>query len=195
MVNDTTDRLTALVEELFLLARADNRQHPLRVEDIDLSKVLTRDAGKLMARAVQKEVALHLDAPESLPIQGDEAKLSRLFMNLIDNGIKYSRPGDEVTVALSGDSNYACVTITDTGPGIPPEHLPHLFERFYRVDKARSRSTLDANGSGAGLGLSIAHWLAELHGGRIQVTSKVGQGSTFEVWLPLEQPQAEFEKG
>jgi signal transduction histidine kinase len=98
-----------------------------------------------------------------------------------------------VTVSATTYNDYVYVMITDTGPGIPPEHLPHLFERFYRVDKARSRSTLDANGSGAGLGLSIAYWLAELHGGRIEVNSQVGQGSTFKVWLPLKQPIPESE--
>ena len=193
LVNDTADRLTALVEELFLLARADNRQHPLLVEEIDLSALLTGEVRKMMARAIQRNVALNLDVPETLPLQADSAKLSRLFMNLIDNGLKYSTPGDQVTVSAATHSDYACVAITDTGPGIPSEHLPHLFERFYRVDKARSRSTLDANGSGAGLGLSIAYWLAELHGGRIEVNSQVGQGSSFEVWLPLKQPPSEFE--
>lgn len=194
LVNDTTDRLTALVEELFLLARADNRQHPLLVEEVNLSALLAGEVRKLMARAVAKNVALNLAVPETLPLQADSAKLSRLFMNLIDNGIKYSTPGDQVTVSGTAHGDQARVTITDTGPGIPPEHLPHLFERFYRVDKARSRSTLDANGSGAGLGLSIAYWLAELHGGRIEVDSQVGQGSTFKVWLPLKQPLSEFEE-
>jgi signal transduction histidine kinase len=133
-------------------------------------------------------VALNLDAPDELTIEADPAKLSRLFINLIDNGIKYSNPGDTVTVRVAAEAGYARVAVTDTGPGIPPEHLPHLFERFYRVDKARSRSTTDANSSGAGLGLSIANWLVQLHGGHIDVASQLGEGSTFTVWLPVVSP-------
>lgn len=190
LVNDTTDRLTSVVHELFLLARADNNQFPLQSESLDLASLLTREVSKLLPRAVKGGIALNLDVPDELVIEGDPAKLSRLFMNLIDNAIKYSDSGDEVRVtALAGPAE-ACVAIADTGPGIPAEHLPHLFERFYRIDKARSRQTTDANGSGAGLGLSIAQWLAQIHGGRIEVESQVGEGATFRVWLPLQQEGA-----
>ena len=188
MVNETTDRLTGLVEELFLLARADNNQVPLQIVEFNLPDLLIKDISHLMPRAIEKNVALNLDAPDELSMQADLAKLSRLFINLIDNAIKYSEVGDEVTVRVTTQDQFACVAITDTGPGISPEHTSQLFQRFYRVDKARSRLTTDTNGSGAGLGLSIAQWLAELHGGRIEVVSDVGQGSTFTVWLPLMQP-------
>jgi two-component system OmpR family sensor kinase len=188
MVNDTTDRLTALVEELFLLARADNQQISLQLKSFNLSALLMKEVSHLLPRAVKQGVALNLDTPDELTIEADPAKLSRLFINLIDNGIKYSNPGDTVTVRVVAEAGYARVAVADTGPGIPPEHLPHLFERFYRIDKARSRSITDANGSGAGLGLSIAYWLAQLHGGRIDVESQLGQGSTFTVWLPLTPP-------
>ncbi len=86
---------------------------------------------------------------------------------------------------LTTHKGQVCVAVVDTGPGIPPEYLPHLFDRFYRVDKARSRQSADTVGSGAGLGLSIAQVLAQTHGGRIEVASQVGQGSTFTVWLPV----------
>jgi two-component system OmpR family sensor kinase len=188
MVNETTDRLTGLVEELFLLARADNNQVPLQIVEFNLPDLLIKEISHLMPRAIEKNVALNLDAPDELSMQADLAKLSRLFINLIDNAIKYSEAGDEVTVRVTTQDQFACVAITDTGPGISPEHTSQLFQRFYRVDKARSRLTTDTNGSGAGLGLSIAQWLAELHGGRIEVVSDVGQGSTFTVWLPLMQP-------
>ncbi len=189
MVNQTTDRLTSLVEELFLLARADNQQYPLQLEPFNLSELLTHQIAKLLPRATSKNIALSIDAPETLTIVADPAKLTRLFINLIDNAIKYSNPGDSVGVTAAAYNREARIAITDTGPGIPPEHLSHLFERFYRVDKARSHraaaSTPDSS-SGAGLGLSIAAWLVKVHGGRIEVTSQVGQGSTFIVWLPLE---------
>lgn len=186
MVNQTTDRLTALVEELFLLARADNRQFPLKVEPLDLAQLLAEEVGRLQAKAQANTIKLTLTAPASLPLLGDPDKLARLFMNLIDNALKYSRPGDTVQVTAAVQAEQAQVTIRDSGPGIPAEHLPHLFERFYRVDKARSRQATNGHsGSGAGLGLSIAQWLAQIHGGQIEVSSQVGRGTTFTVWLPL----------
>ncbi|GIK42534.1 MAG: two-component sensor histidine kinase [Chloroflexota bacterium] len=188
MVNQTADRLTSLVEELFLLARADNRQYPLQFESFNLAELLSNQVAALRPRAVSKNLTLSLDTPNTLTLVADPVKLARLFLNLIDNAIKYSNPGDTVRVTAAADSGQARIEIADTGPGIPPQHLTHLFERFYRVDKARSRRAA-ANGSdtsGAGLGLAIADWLAKAHGGRIEVTSQVGQGTTFTVWLPLE---------
>jgi len=110
-------------------------------------------------------------------------------MNLIDNAIKYANPGDSVTVTVSDQNGWARVAISDTGPGIPPDHLSQLFERFYRIDKARSRRVSDDySSSGSGLGLSIAQWLAQVHHGRIEVDSRVGEGATFIVWLPVKAP-------
>jgi signal transduction histidine kinase len=189
MVNETTDRLTALVEELFLLARADNRQFPLQVKRLNLTELLRRDVSHLLPQALEKKITLTLNAPDELPIEADSAKLSRLFMNLIDNALKYSTSGDLVTVTAGIVNDQARIAIADTGPGIGFEHLSHLFERFYRVDKARSRQAAESDGSsGAGLGLSIAAWLAKIHNGRIDVESQVGQGTTFIVWLPLSGP-------
>jgi heavy metal sensor kinase len=188
MVNQTSDRLTSLVEELFLLARADNHQYPLQFEPFNLAELLNQLVTALLPRAVSKNLSLSLDTPDTLTLVADPAKLSRLFLNLIDNAIKYSNPGDTVRITVTAHNRQARIDIADTGPGIPPQHLTHLFERFYRVDKARSRRA-PANGSdssGAGLGLAIADWLAKAHGGRIEVTSQVGQGTTFTVWLPVE---------
>ena len=189
LVNQTADRLTALVEELFLLARADSNQSPLQLETINLTQVLTKEISDLLPYALRKQIALNLDAADSLPLPGDPLKLGRLFRNLIENAIKYSPANASVTVAAAIVTDQARITVTDTGPGISPEHLAYIFERFYRVDKARSRQTAEGS-SGAGLGLSIANWLAQAHGGRIEVTSQVGQGSTFTVWLPLTLPAA-----
>jgi signal transduction histidine kinase len=192
MVNETADRLSALVDELFLLARADNNQYPLQLEPVNLVRLLSREIGSLLPRAIKKEVALDLDAPDGLSIKADSAKLARLFTNLIDNAIKYSDSGDTITVTVTTPEQCVRVDVTDTGPGIPTEHLSQLFERFYRGDKARSRQIGDSTSTGAGLGLSIAQWLAQVHGGRIEVTSQVGQGTTFTVWLPLEPPEPEL---
>lgn len=190
MVNQTTDRLTGLVEELLLLARADNNQYPLRFEACDLVELLSGEIRRLNPVAEAKNISLTLDAPPSLLMIADLDKLARLFTNLIDNAIKYSEPGDMVHVTVTPKSDQVQVAVTDTGPGIPPEHLPRVFDRFYRVDKARARKLTDpAKAGGMGLGLSIAQWLAQIHSGTITVTSEVGCGTTFTVHLPL-KPKA-----
>ncbi len=187
MINQTADRLTALVEELFLLARADNQQVPLRAEPLDLSRLLTRQVAHLQGRAEAKAISLRLEAPSALPLTGDPDKLTRLFLNLIDNAIKYSNTGDSITVAAAVQNGHIRVTVADTGPGIAADHLQYLFERFYRVDKAHARQEAQTDdSSGAGLGLSIAQWLAQVHGGCIDVESELGRGTTFTVWLPPE---------
>jgi heavy metal sensor kinase len=194
MVNQTADRLTALVEELFLLARADNKQVPLAIEPVNVSELLGMELNRLKPYALRKNISLDLNIADPLLIKADPAKLARLFINLIDNAIKYSESGGKVTITGSLQGDQVCVTVTDTGPGIPAQHLPHLFDRFYRVDKARARNLSGATGinsSGVGLGLSIAQWLAQVHGGRIEVASKVGQGTVFTVWLPLEPKSTE----
>jgi len=188
MVNETADRLTALVQELFLLARADNHQIPLNLKEVNLARLLAKEVAKLMPNAIKQGVALKLDAPDRLLMTADPAKLSQLFVNLIDNAIKYTGPGGEVKITVNSQPAHVFISIADTGPGISPEHMPHLFDRFYRVDKARSHHDTGAASSGAGLGLSIAQWLAHLHGGQIDLSSQMGQGSTFIVKLPLEPP-------
>jgi signal transduction histidine kinase len=185
MVNQTTDHLATLVEELFLLARADSDQYPVQLCPLNLAEVLNDTVGKMLPQAVSKNISLNLAVPKRLPLVADRDKLARLFMNLLDNAVKYSRTGDSINITATVKDGHACITVADTGPGIPAEHLPHLFERFYRVDQARSHSGADS-GSGAGLGLSIVQWLVKVHGGRIEVASRVGEGTNFTVWLPLE---------
>jgi signal transduction histidine kinase len=129
---------------------------------------------------IEKPVAVELTAVDQATILGDEDRLKQLALNLVDNGIKYTPPGGVVKLSLSQDSQWAQITVSDTGVGIPAEDIPHIFERFYRVDKARSRAQ-----GGSGLGLAIAKWVAQAHGGNIQVDSVVGQGTTFRVNLPL----------
>jgi two-component system, OmpR family, phosphate regulon sensor histidine kinase PhoR len=140
-----------------------------------------------LPQAVSKKIALNLDSPSSLTIVADPVKLTRLLLNLIDNAIKYSNPGDSVKVMAALQNGHIQISVADTGPGIPREHLTRLFERFYRVDQARSRAGVgEADpSSGAGLGLSIVDSLVKAHQGGIEVTSQVGQGSTFTVCLPL----------
>jgi signal transduction histidine kinase len=113
-------------------------------------------------------------------VKGDRAKLRQLLLNILDNAIRYTPRGGEISVSVQAEGEMAVVSISDTGIGIPSEDLPHIFERFYRVDRARSRSE-----GGSGLGLAIAKHIAEIHGGRIEIESELGTGSTFRVYLPL----------
>ncbi len=130
--------------------------------------------------AEQKHIAVSLQENAPITLVGDRDRLRQLFLNLVDNAIKYTPEGGTVTLAARRQNGTALFQVQDTGIGIPPEEIEKIFDRFYRVDKARSRER-----GGTGLGLSIAKWIAELHRGTITVTSEVNKGSTFTVSLPL----------
>jgi signal transduction histidine kinase len=117
-------------------------------------------------------------------VTGDRDRIKQVLLNLGGNAIKYTPAGGLIQLGLYCSENQARIVVTDNGPGISPEDLPHIFERFYRSEKSRTRSR---DNSGFGLGLSIAYWIVHNHNGRIEVDSKVGQGTTFVVWLPLTQ--------
>jgi len=138
-----------------------------------------------LAAAPGLSVTVELTAVDQAMILGDEDRLKQLLLNLVDNAIKYTQPGGSVRLSLSKDKSWAQLVVSDTGIGIPAEDLPHIFERFYRVDKARSRAQ-----GGSGLGLAIAKWVVQAHGGAIKVDSVVGEGTTFTVTLPLYQVPA-----
>ena len=158
---------------------------------------------RLMPLAKKKKIVLELgDLPE-LPVVGDRQYLVQMISNLVENAMKHSFDDDcrvEVSTGArsAGDNQLAWVRVTDNGPGIPSENLPHIFDRFYQVDKVRTRSEVeepetgsDQTTSGTGLGLSIVQWIAHAHGGEIHVESELGSGSTFEVTLPLARVVAE----
>lgn len=131
-----------------------------------------------------KGVKVITDIPPALPeLRGDRDRLVQVFINLLDNAIRHTGSGGQITITARPQPNALTVTIADTGEGIPPEHLPHIFERFYRVDKARSRRS-----GGTGLGLSIVQQIVQAHGGSIAVESAVGQGTRFTMMLPLTEP-------
>jgi signal transduction histidine kinase len=143
--------------------------------------------------AEHRDIALDIGEMEELPVYGDPQYLIQMISNLVENAIKYSQPGGHVEIATrridTPDKPAAALCVSDTGPGIPADHLPHLFERFYRVDSSRSRDPLEDSSSptGTGLGLSIVAWIVRSLGGTIEVSSEVGKGTTFEVRLPLRQ--------
>ncbi|HHY47310.1 MAG TPA: heavy metal sensor histidine kinase [Firmicutes bacterium] len=174
------DRLAHLSENLLTLARGDTGKAAFHPEDLDIVVLLDGLVEQVRPLADSKGVSVKLQGLDRLTIVGDQDQLIRLFLNLLDNAIKYTPQGGEVSVTVSSDRANATVAVKDTGPGIAPEHIPHIFERFYRVDKARSRSE-----GGSGLGLAIAKHIVQLHGGSIEVESEPGRGSTFAVRLPL----------
>lgn len=172
-------RMSRIVDDLLLLAEVESGG-PVHNEDVSLKQVL--DEERERARSLAGTRKLTIDKQEDLTVKGDTLKLKQLLSNLVDNAIKYSPETGSITLSLYRDGPWAKLQVADTGIGIEPADIPVIFDRFYRVDKARSRA---GSSSGTGLGLAIAKGIADLHGGRITVESTPGQGSTFTVWLKL----------
>jgi heavy metal sensor kinase len=175
------DRLTKMVNSLLLLSRSDSGQDVLELKDVQLEEILTQLHDFFKVAALNKEIQFELGDLASVRIKGDKAKLEQLFSNLIDNALKYTHPKGYIELSLEDQFPWAKVKIRDTGCGIPGDEIPKIFERFYRVDRSRSREL-----GGSGLGLSICRYIAEAHKGRIEVESQVGKGTTFTVLLPLQ---------
>jgi signal transduction histidine kinase len=168
---EEVNRLTRLVDDLLMIARTDSGAIQLNYSTVDLS-LLTRDTVTLLdPLADEKEQKLAFASPGDVPIRGDPAILRQAIINILHNAIKYSPRGSAISVGVGQD---ATVTIEDAGPGIPAEHARRIFDRFYRIDRGRSRQE-----GGFGLGLSIAKWAVEANGGTIDVS-----GSTFKITLP-----------
>ena len=184
IVNDEGQRLTRMVEDLFTLARADAGEYPLVVADFYLDESVNECVRSVRSLAMQKDLEVFYEAPvNEIAFSGDEPLVRRMVLNLLHNAIKYTPKGGQVRVSVKEHQHHCEVAISDTGPGIPAAAQPHVFDRFFRVDKARSRDE-SLNGSGAGLGLSIAKWVAELHGGGIALDRSDSAGSTFIISLP-----------
>jgi heavy metal sensor kinase len=177
-IQSEAERMARMVGDLLLLAKAEAGGLPLAYEPVELDTLLLEVFRQ--ARVLGGGLDMKIGEEDQVTVLGDADKLKQLLLNLADNAIKYTPKGGQVTFGLAQESGWARLTVSDTGVGIAPEELPHIFERFYRVDKARSRAA-----GGAGLGLSIAHWIAQAHGGKITVTSEAGRGTTFNVWLPV----------
>ena len=172
---EETNRLRGLTEDLLRLARGEDKT-AVPCERVAFSDLLTDVADSLRPLAESKGLTLRVQVPEGLTLTGDMDALIRLFVNLLDNAIKYTERG-EIMLAARSEADELIVDVTDTGIGIRPAHLPRIFDRFYRVDTARSAG-------GAGLGLAIAQQITQAHGGRLEVRSTPGVGSTFSVCLP-----------
>ncbi len=180
------DRLVRLSNDLLFMARLGQEHLHLHDEAIELDALLGAVVDQVRPLAESKTIAITLTTGEPITIHGEIDLLIRLFLNLLDNAVKYTPEGGRVIVDLHHFKTLSTVeiTVSDSGTGVPPEHLPHLFERFYRVEESRTRIWRENGEGGAGLGLAIAHEIATVHGGTLTVQSTVGQGTTFTVRLP-----------
>lgn len=179
-INSEIDRLSAIINDLLTLVQIDTKGIKLKKEIINLSEMTQEIVYALRPLAYKKGVELELFCEDSLETKGDQLKLEQVVSNIVDNAIKYTPEGGRVRIETLKDESMALIRISDTGLGISQDDIPHLFDRFYRVDKARSRIT-----GGTGLGLSIANEIINMHGGRIKVTSVENEGSVFCVGLPV----------
>lgn len=173
-------RLTRLVGGLLLFAQAESGKLALAMKPVELDSLLTEVFQEMRVLAGDK-VKIKMTEIDQILVAGDRDRLKQVLLNLVANAIQYTPQGGEVFLSLAKVGEQARVIVRDTGPGIPPEDLPHIFDRFYRAEKSRTRSKT----TGFGLGLSIANWIVEHHGGQIKVESKEGKGTTFAIWLPL----------
>ena len=182
-ISQESKQMSSLIEQLLTLARADAGKEQWNFTDVNLGRAITNLSADVEVLCQEKGLSCQLGQIQDLVVKGDAARLRELFMNLLDNAIRYTPAPGTVSVSLHREGEMAIVAIKDTGVGIAAEDMPFIFERFYRVDKARSRAQ-----GGTGLGLAICRYIAEAHGGKIEVESQVGVGSTFSVWLPLLSP-------
>jgi signal transduction histidine kinase len=188
VIQDELKRMTRLVDDLLLLARADTGGLPIQQKPVELDNVFL-DVYRQVS-SIDQGVRVELKEVDQVCVLGDQDRLKQLILNLVDNAMKYTPSGGKVSLSLAKSNGDARIVVADTGIGIPAEDLPRIFDRFYRVDKARSR-----NMGGSGLGLSIAYWIARAHGGDIQVSSVVGEGTEFRITLPTIREQKESEAG
>jgi heavy metal sensor kinase len=190
ILHDEGRRLTRIVEDLFTLARADAGQFRLAPVNFYLDETAAECVRAVRSLAARHGVSLaYQHGGSEMPLRGDEGLVRRMILNVLDNAIKYTPAGGEVRVEVAREDAGFTIRINDTGAGVPEEARPHIFERFYRADKARSRN--GGAGGGAGLGLSIASWIAEAHGGRVTLERTGERGSTFRITLPLTDAAAD----
>jgi heavy metal sensor kinase len=180
---EEVDRLAKIVQTLFAISRLDAGEAQQEWRRFDLGRVAAGTADQMSLLAEDKGISVNCNVEQVVGVEGDRARIKQVVVNLLDNAIKYTPPGGSIHLNVRARDNKAVLEVVDTGIGIPAGALPHLFERFFRVDKARSREI-----GGAGLGLAIVKSICTAHGGRVEVESAEGRGSRFTVELPLAQP-------
>ena len=178
VVKRASDRMARLVDDLLALAR---RQEPiLEHEPVDLGVAVTEASDDFVVPAAARNIVLDRAIAPGVVVTGDRDALKRAVANLLENAVRLAPEGSRIRLATGGEGNQAWIAVADEGPGIAPEDQPHVFDRFWRADKGRSRAD-----GGTGLGLAIVRQIAEGHGGQIRLRSKVGVGSSFVIWLPV----------
>jgi heavy metal sensor kinase len=177
-IQEESRRMARLVDDLLNLASADAGHVQLRVEELYLNDLLAECCRSVRPLAIARNIELECHSGHDVAVRGDEELLRRMILNLLDNAIRYTPPGGRVSAGVETEGSQVRIQVADTGMGIAPEASPHVFERFYRADKARSRQE-----GGFGLGLSIVKWIAESHHGAVELASQPGRGSTFTVHL------------
>jgi signal transduction histidine kinase len=180
---DVAQRLSRIVDDLFLLARVDAGHLTPQLEQVDLEDIVHSATRSVQAIAEQRGVQVRITALDEAPFNGDCDLLGRILLNLLDNAIKHAPPNTSVDVSLVREDADYIVTVSDAGPGINPEDRERIFERFVRLDSARTRADHSAT-SGVGLGLAIARWAAEAHGGSLSVAENTVGRTTFQLRLP-----------
>ncbi len=181
-IRSEAERMHRLISDLLLLSQAESGRHPLHLELVELDRIVL-EAYRLAQRRAGERLDIQLGHADRALVMGDADRLRQVLDNLINNAIRYTPAGGRIELSLSCQDDWAVIRVQDTGQGIAPEDLPHIFDRFYRADKARTRAA-----GGTGLGLSIVKWLVEAHHGQIVVESTPGEGSTFDIRLPLAEP-------
>ena len=183
IVHDESKRLTRIVDDLFTLARADAGQFKANLAPVYLDEIASEAVRSIRVLADRKKIGLSFASDAEMPFSGDESLIRRMFLNVLDNAVKYTLPGGHVKVECHSTGENYEITFADSGVGIPSGEQQNIFDRFYRVDKARSRNG-ETDTSGAGLGLSIAKWIAEIHNGKINLVSSGEHGSIFAIEFP-----------
>jgi two-component system, OmpR family, sensor kinase len=179
IVNEQSTRLSRMVEDMFVLARADAGGYRMTVGPLYVDEIVAECVRAVSVLATTRDVQVVTAIEPDVLVHGDDGLLRRLVTNLLENAVQYTPPGGSVTVAVTGDATFATMTVSDTGPGIPPDDRERVFERFIRLDPARSAT------SGAGLGLPIARWIAEQHDGTLTLKQNAAAGCLFVVRLPM----------
>ncbi|TBX75111.1 HAMP domain-containing histidine kinase [Bacillus mycoides] len=179
IIKDESDYITNLVQDLFSLAQMEKHNFFIQVKEVHLHTFLTRMTEKVNAMYKERHIKVSFTCPPSLLVNLDEQRFEQVVVNILNNAYRHSKEHSHINISVTEEHKRISIKVEDEGEGIPPEDLPHIFDRFYRVDKARSRAT-----GGTGLGLSIVKEIVELHGGNITVTSEIAHGSCFTISLP-----------